>query len=147
MKPLIKQRNSDFIALCNRLIYESAPEPRFPTVDTIIRRAVRHEAPRYYVDIDNAVEILNNLVKNGCKTGENATPRMRMWFEILRRVNNLGGIKGNRIRRPILAYVLKNCKASSFFISQTYGRALYFSLSHNDPRPSRAVIRHRLKQQ
>ena len=98
-----------------------------PTMGEIVKRALRNGAPAYYVDIDRAESVLNGMLGEAKEKRGNMSLRKQMWLELLDKLKKMeGGIRNGRVRRSHLAFLLKNSRASSFFISPSYGRVVYF---------------------
>ncbi len=135
MKQITIRRNADFISLCNNLTLKSVFSYPLISTDDVIEAATRHEAPRYYVDLDNAHQVLNRML--GSRISFSPDPsdslRMRMWKEILAKLIRIRGVNGNKVIRSRLAYLLAVARASSFFISPSYARNLYYETKYAAP--------------
>lgn len=127
MKLLTYRRNKAFVRECNKASLKAIGENPLPTTQEIINRVLRNGAPGYFVDIDRAEKVLNGLLEGGYDREAGGSLRKKMWIELLEKLKGTeGGIRCGRVRRSFLAFILKNSRASSFFISPSYGRQVYF---------------------
>lgn len=135
MKQITIKRNTDFIRLCNQLTLQSVFSYPLISTDDIIETATKLTAPRYYVDLDNANNVLNRMLtaRVGIAPKPSDSLRVRMWKEILAKLIRIRGVRNNQVIRSKLAHLLNVSRASSFFISATYARNLYYETKYAPP--------------
>ncbi|MDE5572379.1 MAG: hypothetical protein K2H44_01175 [Muribaculaceae bacterium] len=92
----------------------------------IIKIAMNHEAPSYFVTLAQAEKNINEYLSCGKFTNSTTEHRKKLWLSILSKLMSCGGIQNGTVLRPKLSYVLANCKAPSYFISENYARKLFY---------------------
>lgn len=131
MADLREIRDHDFKRECRRqteLAFERGETPR---AGEIVARAVRSEAPGYYLDYDYALTTLYR-VRNGMKPRRQE--KQLMWDEIERKVNAVIDTGEEPTLAAALNRVLADERASRYFITAGYGKKLYEQLRRRRPR-------------
>ncbi len=122
-------RNRDFMREVARQKKRLVSEGRRPTVDDLIRAAVKASAPGYYLSYDYALKRVGRHLRNE----PNSRSRRRMMIEEL-------AVKCCELRRRhpklslgnALARLLNDEPASSFFLSFAQGRKIYYRMLRSE---------------
>lgn len=133
MNEHIENRNAAFMREFQRQKRKAYADGEMPMVEELVRRASRAEAPAYYIDFDYAMRHVNTYVRHpGRYTGRtpnSRSGRRRMIEEIALKAQALVEQKPGLRLRDAVARVLAFERASSFFISETYGVRLYYRIA------------------
>ena len=83
-----------------------------------VRWTIYNSCPHYHVSFDRAYKVVSHLLRKGYAP---LMPSLQasMWMEIAQRVRSLINDAGMSIAKAI-DFVLTNCRASRFFISEHY---------------------------
>lgn len=127
----IINRQKAFIETCRSISRKHAEKGVRLTNDNLIRSAMNHEAPSFFVSLRQAETNLNNYLAYGYFTTSTLPSRQRLWLELLRILKAREGIRNGTVHRPQLAYILSHCKAPSFYMSENYARKLFYSQYFN----------------
>ncbi|MDE5969860.1 MAG: hypothetical protein K2G74_03405 [Muribaculaceae bacterium] len=122
-------RKRAFAKTITEIMANSATKGVRLTNTEIIKIAMNHEAPSYFVSLAQAEKNINDYLAYGKFTNSTNKYRKTLWLSILSRLMSCGGVRGGVVFRPKLSYVLANCKAPSFFISESYARKLFYDKS------------------
>lgn len=125
------QRQTSFIETCRLISRKHAEKGRRLSNHDLIRAAMNHEAPSFFVSLRQAETNLNNYLAHGYFTTSTLPSRQQLWLELLRILKAREGIRNGAVHRPQLAYILSHCKAPSFFMSENYARKLFYSRYFN----------------
>lgn len=116
-------RNRDFLAAVNNLL--NSPTGCRLTLRQAVEQAAASPAPHYYVTFDHAVKCLNRLGR-GLTPGAKTSRRM-MWIELRLKVQHLCDTFGYT-RHNAIAHVLRESRASSFFLTPSSAWSLYHAI-------------------
>lgn len=122
----MKTRDRDFLKVCRR-IRENQGGARL-TMRQVAGKAVKTEAPGYYVTFDYAYRMLR-LLRNGRISPDYNRIKIQQWEELRVKVDKVRKSYGIRDDATALGLVLAGGRASRFFISQAYGLRLLKNLN------------------
>lgn len=109
---LIKERNKDFLNECRRLVRKN---PLNLNLRDVARQAARNEAPRFYVEYDRA-RLMIGRIRRGDRLCEMSMENRCKWLTIARLTDQIE-VDKRMATSDALYYVLKHCKAPSYFLS------------------------------
>ena len=93
-----------------------------------LRFTLEHGAPRYHVSFERAYRVVCDLLREGT-TSLREGYQLAMWREVTERVKSLMESSGCSIARAV-DVVLRECRASRFFISEAYARRHIYRARH-----------------
>lgn len=133
----ILQRNHDFLQRCRQEYARLNAVGKCPGMKEVIERVLAGGAPAYYVEFGYARRVVADLFRRGvldrCHDGTRGWSRRDMMIEIGFKCKHLVDAGGCSLT-DALARVLASSAASSFFMTRSYARQLYYSLR---PAPGR----------
>ena len=125
-------RDRELLTMFNNVLDEmlSAGVPN--AWDAALRFTISHGTPHYHVSFDRAYRVVSAIVLHGdCPLQENN--HREMWREIAERVSALMAVGGLSVARSV-DIVLRECRASRFFISEPYARRHIYRARHESRR-------------
>lgn len=131
MADLRETRDHDFKRECRRQTALAFERGEMPQAGEIVERAVKSNAPGYYLDYDYALTTLYR-VRNGMMPRR--IEKRLMWEEISRKVDAVLKAGQQPSIAAALNQVLADDGASRYFITPGYGKKLYEQLRRRRPR-------------
>ncbi|MEF9924208.1 MAG: hypothetical protein RR061_07545 [Muribaculaceae bacterium] len=95
----------------------------------VIKDVIKNGKPRYHVCFEYALRVLSLIKRNGDVPARMSIRRM-MWYEILGHVDGLMQHHENYSLSDALAIVLRERRASQFFITTKYANKIIYEALH-----------------
>lgn len=129
MAIMTQERNDDFLKAFRRELQLMHDAGERPTVEQVLDRVLSGDAPGYYVSYQYARRVVGDLVERGVVNRFNGKirrfSRRDMMLEIAVKCVERMERRGINLGRA-LTDVLAGGRASSWFMSRTYARQLYY---------------------
>lgn len=122
-----QRRNRDFMRAVRHIAVK--PSSRGKSISEIVAIAAASPAPGYYVSVNYMIDRLGRE-RLRHKPRKESSYRRKMWEEIDRKVRQMRA--RGMTRTEAVCRLLTECQASSFFMSPSTARSLYFNILKND---------------
>lgn len=132
-----EQRNRDFMRAFRDEMKAMYNRGESVNVEKVIERVASREAPGYYVSYRYARRAVGDLIERGVirkyKGGIRRHSRRDMMIEIGQKCQLRMAQKGINLGRALVDVLVEE-KASSFFMTKTYARQLYYKMEKEKKR-------------
>lgn len=137
MGEYIEQRNRDFMRAFRDEMKAMYNRGESVNVEKVIEQVAKKEAPGYYVSYRYARRAVGDLIERGVirkyKGGLRRHSRRDMMIEIGRKCQLRMEQKGINLGRALVDVLVEE-KASSFFMTKSYARQLYYKIEKEKKR-------------
>lgn len=129
MKTPLQMRNEEFRRRCVEIFNDDYRQGKFPTVDSILERAMAKQPRCFYVNYDRASRRLSQIERYGLDVAVKEEESRNMWGEIMGHVQAYLLQNPKASRCTALTFVLNFRRPSRFHISKANARRIIRGLT------------------